>query len=121
MKNELMSEKLAKNICEMGMNETVLKLVENKVKLYTEKKNEKVGEITYRVSKEGKLVEREDWRNKQFSNPNAEVKIATLFSGIGAAEYALRRLNLKHKVVFAGDIDPHVKRSYKENFGVSRF
>jgi DNA (cytosine-5)-methyltransferase 1 len=30
---------------------------------------------------------------KKFSNPNATIKIGTMFSGIGAIEYALKRLN----------------------------
>ncbi len=31
------------------------------------------------------------------------IRIATVFSGIGAAEFALKRLNLKHEIVFACD------------------
>lgn len=31
------------------------------------------------------------------------IKIATVFSGIGAAEFALKRLNIPHKIVFACD------------------
>ncbi len=31
------------------------------------------------------------------------IKVGTVFSGIGAAEFALKRLNVKHKIVFACD------------------
>ena len=31
------------------------------------------------------------------------IKIATVFSGIGAAEFALKRLNIEHKIIFACD------------------
>lgn len=31
------------------------------------------------------------------------IRLATIFSGIGAVEFAMRRLNLKHEIVFACD------------------
>lgn len=31
------------------------------------------------------------------------IKLATVFSGIGAIEHALQRMNLEHKIVFACD------------------
>ncbi|MGX2950755.1 DNA cytosine methyltransferase [Ursidibacter sp. B-7004-1] len=57
-----------------------------------------------------------DWRFKVFKNPNAHIRLATTFSGIGAIEQAFRRLDLNHTLVFAGDIDPHVKKSYLANY-----
>lgn len=51
-----------------------------------------------------------------FSRPQATIKIGTLFSGIGAIETAFKRLKLRHSIVFAGDIDPHVKKSYLANY-----
>ena len=36
------------------------------------------------------------------------IKLATVFSGIGAIEHALKRMQLEHKIVFAcdnGDVD----------------
>lgn len=36
-----------------------------------------------------------------------ELKIATTFSGIGAIEHALMRLNIKHKIIFACDNGGH--------------
>ena len=53
------------------------------------------------------------------SRPSATIRIGTLFSGIGAVEHALERLNLNTKIVFAGDIDPHVKKSYFANHKIT--
>lgn len=58
------------------------------------------------------------WQEKAFSNPKATIRLGTLFSGIGAIEHALQRLNLKTSIVFAGDIDPHVKKSYFANYKI---
>jgi DNA (cytosine-5)-methyltransferase 1 len=55
------------------------------------------------------------WLNKKPTNPKATVTIGTLFSGIGAIEHAFLRLGIKHKIAFAGDIDPFVKKSYLAN------
>ncbi|WP_265427047.1 DNA (cytosine-5-)-methyltransferase [Chryseobacterium sp. YIM B08800] len=59
-----------------------------------------------------------DWRNKNFSNPNSTIKIGTLFSGIGAIEYAFKRLNINTEIKFACDIDKHVKESYIANYKI---
>ena len=56
-----------------------------------------------------------NWLNRKPSNPKATVVIGTLFSGIGAIEHAFVRLGIKHKIAFAGDIDPFVKKSYLAN------
>ena len=47
------------------------------------------------------------------------IRVGTLFSGIGAAEYALRKLGIEHQIVFAGDIDKFVKKTYFANYDVS--
>lgn len=57
-----------------------------------------------------------DWQLRQFSNPNVHIRLATVFSGIGAIEQALKRLNLNHSIVFANDIDNFVKQSYFANY-----
>jgi DNA (cytosine-5)-methyltransferase 1 len=62
--------------------------------------------------------EPQNWLTKQFSNPISNIKIGTLFSGIGAIETAFKRLKLNHSIVFAGDIDPHVKKSYLANYAL---
>ena len=58
------------------------------------------------------------WTEKIFSNPNTTIRIGTLFSGIGAIEYALKRLNLKSEIQFACDIDEFVKQSYFANYDI---
>lgn len=60
----------------------------------------------------------QDWREKVFSNPNAIIRIGTMFSGIGAIEYALKRLNLSSIIKFACDNDPFVKKSYLANYEI---
>jgi DNA (cytosine-5)-methyltransferase 1 len=59
-----------------------------------------------------------DWREKEFLKPNATIRIGTMFSGIGAIEYALKRLNLKSEIQFASDIDNFVKQSYFANYKI---
>lgn len=60
----------------------------------------------------------DDWRDKVFSKSNKKIKLATVFSGIGAIEHALCRLNLNHEIIFACDNDPFVKKSYMENYNI---
>jgi len=60
----------------------------------------------------------EDWRKKKFSSPKSTIRVATLFSGIGAIEHALERLKLKNKIIFACDNDPAVKKSYFANYKI---
>ena len=60
----------------------------------------------------------EDWQKRTLSNPKAIINIGTIFSGIGSIEHALHRLNVKHNVVFAGDIDINVKASYFANYHI---
>jgi len=45
-------------------------------------------------------------------------RIATVFSGIGAVEHALQRMNIPHKIVFACDNDFFVKDSYFANYEI---
>lgn len=60
-----------------------------------------------------------DWVSRAPSSPKTTVVIGTLFSGIGAVEHAMHRLGIKHEIAFAGDIDPHVKRSYFANHPIA--
>ena len=71
--------------------------------------------ISYQTSLDAELFN-ENWQQKVFANPNATIRLGTLFSGIGAVEHALQRLNLKSSITFASDIDPHVKKSYLTNY-----
>jgi len=59
------------------------------------------------------------WVNSKFKYPKQTVRVATLFSGIGAIEHAIERLGLNHEIVFAGDIDPFVKKSYFANHKIN--
>ena len=70
------------------------------------------------ISRQVQLSFSEKWTEKQFSNPNATLRIATLFSGIGAIEYAFKRLNINTEIVFASDIDRFVKESYFANYDI---
>lgn len=47
------------------------------------------------------------------------IRLATIFSGIGAIEYALNSLGWEHEIVFAGDIDPLCKQTYFANYKIS--
>ncbi|MBP3774828.1 MAG: DNA (cytosine-5-)-methyltransferase [Bacteroidaceae bacterium] len=58
------------------------------------------------------------WKEKQFSQPQNTVRIGTVFSGIRAIEHAFQRLGLKHKIIFAGDIDAKCKQSYFANYQI---
>lgn len=59
------------------------------------------------------------WKNLQFSHPERTIRLGTVFSGIGAIEHAFQRLKLKHKIVFAGDIDNNCKKSYFANYEIN--
>ncbi len=59
------------------------------------------------------------WVNSKFKYPKQTVRVATLFSGIGAIEHSFERLGLNHEIVFAGDIDPFVKKSYFANHKIN--
>jgi len=48
------------------------------------------------------------------------IKIGTLFSWIGAFEHALDRLKIKHKILFACDVDKFCKETYFANYKISR-
>lgn len=59
------------------------------------------------------------WLFKELLNPNRTIRLATMFSGIGAIEFALKRLNLNTEIVFASDNDKFVKESYFANYNIS--
>ena len=58
------------------------------------------------------ISEGPSWKDLQFSQPRNIVRIGTVFSGIGAIEHAFQRLGLKHRIMFAGDIEPKCKESW---------
>lgn len=124
-------EKKIPILCEiLGLNETLMRqeftscqwaqqVLEQKLNI-----DELIGKVKEKIeSLRGTLpidisVE-DDWRTKEFQYPDATIRVGTLFSGIGSFEHALHRLNLKHKIVFAGDIDPFVKKNYFKNYDIT--
>lgn len=58
------------------------------------------------------------WQQKEFANPNSTIRIGTTFSGIGAIEYAFKRLGLKTEIKFAGDINDNCRKSYFANYNI---
>ena len=58
------------------------------------------------------------WIDRQFTHPERIIRLGTSFSGIGAIEYAFKRLGLNSKIVFAGDIDANCKKTYFANYDI---
>lgn len=61
----------------------------------------------------------QSWVTRGFSNPSRIIRLGTSFSGIGAIEYALKRLKLNYKIQFAGDIDVNCKKMYFANYPIT--
>lgn len=59
------------------------------------------------------------WVERRFSHPSRIVRLGTSFSGIGAIEYAFKRLHLNYEIQFAGDIDSNCKKAYFANYHIS--
>lgn len=114
---ELLSEKIAKDICKKKFDTSILELAEKKVNYFNKGYSENFRVVDSVAEQD--LFGENDWRLKEFANPTAEIRIGTLFSGIGAIEHALKRLNLNHSIVFASDIDSHVKQSYFANYEIA--
>jgi len=87
-----------------------------KVKHLVKKRVEK---LEYKELEETPISEGICWKDIEFSHIDRTVRLATVFSGIGAIEHAFQRLGLKHKIVFAGDIEPNCKKSYFANYEIS--
>jgi len=62
---------------------------------------------------------KQHWKDKKILYPHATIRLATMFSGIGAIEFALKRLRLQTDIVFASDNDKFVKQSYFANYKIS--
>ena len=58
------------------------------------------------------------WTERLFSHPERVIRLGTSFSGIGAIEYAFKRLGLKTKIQFAGDINANCKKTYFANYEI---
>ena len=96
----------------------------------TTKVEESIHEETERIKKVKKIVKErsanidythieqeaiaaDTWKDHAFSSPEKTIRLATVFSGIGAIEHAFARLKLRHQIVFAGDVDTNCKKSYE--------
>lgn len=79
----------------------------------------RIDELEYKEIEQTPLADGVSWKDIQLSNPESTVRLGTLFSGIGAIEHAFQRLGIKHKIVFAGDIEPNCKKSYFANYEIS--
>lgn len=116
MERELISEKIARTVYHKDFDPSILTLTEQKIHYLRNGYNPE--QLDYSIVEEPDLFGENDWRLKEFSNPNAEIRIGTLFSGIGAIEHAFKRLNLNNSIVFSGDIDNFVKQSYFANYEI---
>ena len=87
----------------------------NSVKKIVKEKALKIDEVNLQ---ETPVSEGPSWKDLEFSCPEKTIRLATAFSGIGAIEHAFQRLGLKHKIVFAGDVDPKCKQSYFANYDI---
>ncbi len=117
MEKEILSEKIAKSVYDQKLDKSILTLAEKKLDFL--KTGVSIKEPKVSILNDFDLFGENDWRLREFSNPNAEIRIGTLFSGIGAIEHAFHRLNLNHSVVFASDIDVHVRKSYFANYEIA--
>ena len=63
--------------------------------------------------------------NKRATTPsdkrknNNKLRVATVFSGIGAIEHALQRMNIPTEIIFACDTDKYCKESYFANYDIT--
>lgn len=60
-----------------------------------------------------------NWTERELAYPNRMIRLGSLFSGIGAIEHALKRLNIKTEIQFASDIEPNCKKSYFANYEIT--
>jgi DNA (cytosine-5)-methyltransferase 1 len=59
------------------------------------------------------------WESLELSTPKRPLRLGTSFSGIGAIEQALKRLNVDFEIMFAGDIDSNCKSAYFANYDIT--
>jgi DNA (cytosine-5)-methyltransferase 1 len=48
---------------------------------------------------------------------NKKITVGSDFSGVGAFDQALRRLNVNHETIFACDMDKYARQTYVHNYG----
>lgn len=99
--NHYYSSKVTQEIKNYPHYKDVLNIVEEQLQMYFSKAEHK-----------------QNWTEKEFKNPKAKLRIATMFSGIGAIEYAFKRVKLATEIIFASDIDKYAKQSYFANYKI---
>lgn len=105
LKNHYYSTKIIDELKEYPNYKEVLSLVNDHLETYS--------------SPQLRFSFQKSWLEKEFSNPKAKIRVATMFSGIGAIEYAFRRINIPSEIVFACDNNKFVKQSYFANYEIS--
>lgn len=98
---------------EKDIRETNDKIAE--VKEIVTKRAKAIKEIGY---KEEELSTGKNWKDLEFAYPERNIRLGTLFSGIGAIEHSFQRLGLNFEIAFAGDIDAKCKESYFANYHI---
>lgn len=56
------------------------------------------------------------WEEMSLPHLDRTIRLGSTFSGIGAIEQALKKLHIKTKIMFAGDIDSDCKKAYLANY-----
>jgi len=57
--------------------------------------------------------------NMRKKNSDGKLRVATVFSGIGAIEHALKRMRIPTEIIFACDIDKYCKETYFANHSIN--
>lgn len=102
----------------MATVEKDIQEISNKISKVKRLVKKRVENLEYKEIEETPIDNKKIWKNLEFSHPENTVRLATVFSGIGAIEHAFQRLGLKHEIVFAGDIEPNCKKSYFANYNI---
>ena len=110
--NDELEEQIVTEV-ERSINEVSDKIL--KVRKIVKAKSDSISEIEETIPEE---LSDSEWKNINFEFPDRIVRLGTVFSGIGAIEHAFQRLKIKHKIVFAGDIDANCKKSYLANYEI---
>ena len=110
---------ILQNTNKMATVEKDIKEVSDKITKVKHLVKKRVENLEYKELEETPLSDGTCWKDLEFSHPDRTIRLATVFSGIGAIEHAFQRLGLKHKIVFAGDIEPNCKKSYFANYEIS--
>lgn len=102
----------------MATVEKHIKEETDKIKAVKKIVKKKAAELDDSILTPAPLDEDTLWKDLEFAFPERNIRIGTMFSGIGAIEHAFQRLKLNHTIVFAGDIDANCKKSYFANYEI---